>query len=726
MEAAKIVSGDHWDPFSFLGMHIGTDGRVNVRAFIPDARCVSVVNVMSSKSVDLPQVDDINLFAGPVATDGKFFPYRLRSTLRDGRETEIEDPYRFSPVLSELDVHLLAEGNHLQSFDKLGAQMVEIDGVRGVNFAVWAPNARRVSVVGDFNLWDGRVHPMRIRHECGIWEIFLPGLGAGVAYKFEIRAQNGEVVLKADPYAYSSETPPRTASLIHGALKPPVKQTLWQEGRNLRNVTNAPIAIYEVHLGSWRRKPEENNRPLTYSELGEELIPYVKDMGFTHIEIMPISEYPFDGSWGYQPTGLFAPTHRHGRPEDFQNFVGKCHSAGIGVILDWVAGHFPDDEHGLAKFDGTHLYEHDDPRLGRHRDWDTLVYNYGRQEVANFLLSNALYWLDRFDIDGLRCDAVAAMLYLDYSRDAGEWLPNRYGGRENLEAVDFLKRLNTLIYDLHPHAMTIAEESTAWPMVSRPAHLGGLGFGYKWNMGWMNDTLRYMSRDPIHRRFHHDDMTFGLLYAFTENFILPLSHDEVVHGKGSLLSKMPGDRQQQFDNFRAYLGFMYTHPGKKLLFMGAEFAQNDEWNHDHSLEWHLLANSPHEGVQCLVRDLNHLYRGTPALHELDCNPDGFSWIDSHDRDASVLSYLRRSADGEIVLVVCNFTPTIRHQYRIGVPINVSYDEVLNTDSEYYGGSNVGNGGRVVAADISAHGQPFSISLTLPPLSTLVLRPVGER
>ena len=722
INAAKVATGDHWDPFSFLGMHIGADGRVNVRAFLPDASRVAVIDVTGGKSVELPRVDGTGLFAGPVAEDEHAFAYRLRPSLRHGGGVEIEDPYRFPPVLSDLDVHLLAEGNHLRCFDKLGAQPCEIAEVVGTSFAVWAPNARRVSVVGDFNRWDGRVHPMRIRHECGIWEIFLPGVGKGAPYKFEVKSQSGEVFLKSDPYAFCAELRPKTASIVHGPLKTPPPRPEWQARSNVLNARSAPIAIYEAHLGSWRRKPEENNRSLTYSELGEELVSYVKEMGFTHIEVMPTSEYPFDGSWGYQPTALFAPTSRYGRPEEFHDFINRCHDAGIGVILDWVPGHFPDDAHGLAKFDGTYLYEHDDPRLGRHRDWDTLVYNYGRREVANFLLSNALYWLDRFEVDGLRCDAVAAMLYLDYSRRPGDWLPNRFGGRENLEAIDFLKRLNAVVYGQHPHVMTAAEESTAWPMVSRPVHLGGLGFGYKWNMGWMNDTLRYMSRDPIHRSFHHDDLTFGLLYAFTENFILPLSHDEVVHGKGSLLNKMPGDRWQKFANLRAYLGFMYTHPGKKLMFMGGEFAQADEWSHDRSLDWHLLADPAHVGVQRLVRDLNCLYRSVPALYELDCEANGFGWIDCHDHDASVLSYLRRSKKGDIAVVVCNFTPTVRHDYRVGVPKGGAYDEVLNTDSTFYGGSDVGNGGRVLADNVPAHDKPFSLSLTLPPLATLILRP----
>jgi 1,4-alpha-glucan branching enzyme len=725
-EVSALLGGNHWDPFSLLGMHVvGPSGDVEVRVFLPGADRVFVEDLDNDRSVELPRIQASGFFAGKVGSDGERFDYRLKIATAEGIR-EIEDPYCFPPLLGDLDIHLLAQGNHFRSYEKLGAHPTKVKGVAGTGFAVWAPNARRVSVVGDFNGWDGRVHVMRIRHDVGIWELFLPGVDGGALYKFEIKTRDGHILLKSDPYAMAAECRPKTASVVSALGDPAPTPETWRSKRLVADDRRSPISIYEVHLGSWRRKPEEGTRPLTYLELAEELVPYVKDMGFTHVEIMPIAEFPFDGSWGYQPTGLFAPTSRYGSPEDFQTLVRRFHEAGIGVILDWVGGHFPDDAHGLARFDGTHLYEHHDPRLGRHQDWDTLVYNYGRREVSNFLLSNALYWFDRFGVDGLRCDAVAAMLYRDYSRKAGEWIPNEFGGRENLEAIDFLKRLNSIVYERYPHAMTVAEESTAWPMVSRPVHLGGLGFGYKWNMGWMNDTLRYMSREPIHRRYHHDDLTFGLLYAFTENFILPLSHDEVVHGKGSLLSKMPGDRWQKFANLRAYLGFMYAHPGKKLLFMGGEFAQGAEWSHDHSLDWHLLDQPDHAGMQRLVRDLNHLYRQVPALYELDCEAEGFAWLDCHDPDDSVLSFLRRSADGsDAAVVICNFTPVVRHGYRVGVPFAGAYDEILNTDSTHYGGSDIGNAGRVEAEAVPEHGQPCSLSLTLPPLATLVLRPAAR-
>jgi len=719
-QAAAIAGGDHENPFCFLGMHVADDKRtVVVRVFLPWARRVFVRPKRGGKQIELPRIHDAGVFAGMVRKTGRRFAYRLHVVSQNG-EAEIEDPYRFPPLLGELDMHLLAEGRHFRSYEKLGAHPMEIDGVPGTGFAVWGPNARRVSVVGDFNDWDGRRHPMRLRHGGGIWEIFLPGVGPGRLYKYEIKTRSGEILRKADPCALFAERPPGTASIVYALASQPAPP--HRQGLNERS---APIAIYEVHLGSWRRKAGDGGRPLSYRELADELVPYVADMGFTHVEFMPVSEYPFDGSWGYQPTGLFAPTSRYGAPDDFLSLVERCHQSGLGVILDWVPGHFPDDPHGLAGFDGTHLYDHDDPRLGRHQDWDTLIYNYGRREVANFLISSALSWFERFGVDGLRCDAVASMLYLDYSRKPGEWRPNKFGGRENLDAVAFIKQLNTLVYDRHPGIMTAAEESTDWPMVSRPVHLGGLGFGYKWNMGWMNDTLRYMAQDPVHRKFYHNELTFGPLYAFSENFILPLSHDEVVHGKGSLLAKMPGDRWQKFANLRAYLGFMYSHPGKKLLFMGGEFAQESEWNHDASLEWHLLADPNHAGVQRLVRDLNHLYRRTSALHERDCQPEGFAWIDCHDHQNSVISYLRKAGDGDdFVVVLCNFTPVVRHAYRVGVPRGGAYEEILNTDSRYYGGSDVGNVGRVNAGAMATHGHPFCLSLTLPPLATLILQPVS--
>ena len=717
----SIVGGDDHDPFSFLGMH-EEKGEVIVRFFHPTATAIAILDRASGAQVaEIPRVHEAGLFAGPVGK--KRFAYRLRVSTPSAEQV-IEDPYAFGPVLGDLDLYLHAEGNYLRGFEKMGAHPTERDGVEGTTFAVWAPNARRVSVVGDFNGWDGRSHPMRLHPGAGIWDLFLPGIGPGTRYKYEIKARNGSILLKADPFAFQAEFPPRTASIVSAdaRMDAPIEST----GKGPRADRRSPIAIYEVHLKSWRRVPEEDNRGLTYRELADTLVPYVKEMGFTHIELMPISEYPFDGSWGYQPTSMFAPTSRYGTPEDFRHFVHRCHEEGIGVILDWAAGHFPNDPHGLYNFDGTHLYEHADPKEGFHPDWGSYIYNFGRNEVRGFMLGNALYWLSRFGIDGLRVDAVASMLYRNYSRKEGEWVPNIHGGVENLEAIDFLRRMNELVYANNPDAITVAEESTAWPMVSRPTYVGGLGFGFKWNMGWMHDTLQYMSKEPIHRKFHHHDLTFGLLYAFTENFILPLSHDEVVHGKGSLLAKMPGDLWQKFANLRAYYTFMYTMPGKKLLFMGAELGQWSEWNHDGSLDWHLLQFKEHAGLKQALKDLNWLYRSRTALHQRDCEPEGFQWIDCNDGDAGVISYIRRGADpNDFVVVVCNFTPVVRRDYRIGVPRSGRYYEAFNSDSSFYGGSNVGNGDGLCTLGAPRHGQPDSLSVTLPPLGAFVLVPEGR-
>ncbi|MEE8272716.1 MAG: 1,4-alpha-glucan branching protein GlgB [Alphaproteobacteria bacterium] len=721
-EVDAIVGASHGDPFSVLGMHADDDGRIVVRTFQPAAVSVAVIEAGSGKvAAELARIHDDGFFEGAMPRRKAPFRYRLRLDLADG-PVDIEDPYGFPPVLGDLDVHLLAEGTHLRTYDRLGAHPREIDGISGVAFVVWAPSAKRVSVVGDFNGWDGRSHPMRLRHGCGAWEIFVPGIGRGVAYKYEILGADGTLLpLKADPYAFYAELRPKTASVAHGLPDWQWRDDAWMASRAAVNAREAPISVYEVHLGSWRRVPEDGDRFLSYTELADQLIPYAKDLGFTHIELMPVSEFPFDGSWGYQPIGLFAPTSRFGPPEDFQAFVDRCHGAGIGVLLDWVSGHFPTDPHGLGLFDGSHLYEHSDPRQGFHMDWNTLIYNYGRREVENFLLGNALFWMDRYHIDGLRVDAVASMLYLDYSREPGQWVPNKYGGRENLESIDFLKRMNVEVFGAFPGATTVAEESTAWPGVSRPTYAGGLGFGFKWNMGWMHDTLRYMGNDPIHRRYHHNDLTFGLLYAFTENFMLPLSHDEVVHGKGSLLDRMPGDAWQKFANLRTYYAFMWTHPGKKLLFMGGEFAQRREWNHDTSLDWHLLDRPEHRGIQSLIRDLNRLYRETPALHQLDCDGAGFEWVESQDFENGVLSFLRLGLDGTApVLMVGNFTPVPRHGYRLGVPRGGRWDELLNTDAVDYGGGGVGNGGGVEAKAVESHGRPYSVELTVPPLATVVL------
>ncbi|HUK60893.1 MAG TPA: 1,4-alpha-glucan branching protein GlgB [Stellaceae bacterium] len=715
-----ILEARHGDPFAWLGMHAG--GRAQqVRVFLPWARRLWVVRREGGAvAAELSRVHPDGLFTGSVG-EGPRFSYRLRAEGGEGT-VEFDDIYSFPPVLGELDAYLLGEGKHRRAGTVMGAHCRTHAGVAGVSFAVWAPNARRVSVVGPFNDWDGRRWPMRLRLGIGIWEIFVPGLAPGALYKYEIVGPDGAVLpLKADPYAAWSERSPGTASRIAPPSGYDWRDHAFLDARARTNDRAAPISIYECHLGSWRRKPDEGGRMLTYRELAEELVPYVRDMGFTHLELMPVSEHPFDGSWGYQSLGLFAPTSRFGTPDDFRALVDRCHEAGLGVFADWVPGHFPTDPHGLARFDGTALYEHADPRQGFQSDWNTYVYNFGRQEVANFLATSALHWITEFHIDGLRVDAVASMLYLDYSRPPGGWIPNRYGGRENLEAIEFLRRTNEEIEGLGLGATTAAEESTAWPMVSRPAAAGGLGFGYKWNMGWMHDTLRYMALDPIHRRFHHNDLTFGLLYAFNENFILPLSHDEVVHGKGALLAKMPGDRWQRFANLRAYFGFMWTHPGKKLLFMGGEFAQEREWNHDHSLDWHLLGDPLHQGVQSVVRDLNRLYRALPALHTLDCETAGFQWLEGGDAERSVLAYLRRGREPhELAVIVCNFTPVPRHDYRIGVPRAGRWRERFNSDAQAYGGSGLGNSGEARTEPVSEHGQPASLRLLLPPLATAIL------
>ena len=716
-EVEAIVSATHGDPFSFLGMHKTADG-ICVRAMLPGTQEMSVIasetGEIAAKGV---QIHREGLFVATIPNRKDPFRYRLRVS-NGGVEHEFYDIYRFPPVLGELDVYLLREGNHLTSYRIVGAHPLVHEGVEGVAFAVWAPNAQRVSVVGDFNAWDGRRMPMR--NVGGFWELFAPGLRPGHIYKYEIIGAQGQLLpLKADPYAEQAERPPNTASVIANPSRHLWQDGQWMAERWQRDDREAPISIYEVHLGSWRRNLAENGRYLTYRELAAQLVPYVADLGFTHIEIMPVTEYPFDGSWGYQPISLFAPTARYGTPDDFRAFVDACHRAGLGLLLDWVPGHFPTDPHGLGRFDGTALYEHADPRQGFHPEWNTLIYNYGRSEVANFLLSSALYWLREFHIDGIRVDAVASMLYLDYSRSEGQWIPNAFGGRENLDAIAFLRRMNELVFG-EPGATSVAEESTAWPMVSRPTYVGGLGFGFKWNMGWMHDTLNYMALDPIHRKYHHNNLSFGLLYAFHENFILPVSHDEVVYGKGSLIGKMSGDRWQRFANLRAYLGLMWTHPGKKLLFMGGEFAQEREWNHDIGLDWQLLGEPLHAGVQSLVRDLNHLYRGTPALHRLDCDPEGFRWIDVANATESIISYMRLGRNPhELAIIVCNFTPVPRENYRIGVPRPGRYRERVNTDAVEYGGSGVGNAGEVHSEPYPMHGHPHSLCLKLPPLGALI-------
>jgi len=719
-DAAAIVSGTHPDPFSVLGLHRKADNWV-VSAFIPGAEFIDVVAAKSSRKMATlsPVANAEGLFAGLAGRRKIPFAYRLRIS-NSVHNWTTHDPYRFAPVLGELDEHLIGEGTHRRLWDILGAHVITHEGVEGTHFAVWAPNASRVSVVADCNGWDGRRHVMRRRGKTGVWEIFIPGLGDGEPYKYELLDQHGKLLpQKADPFGFGAEHAPKTASIVRQLKAHEWADKGWMSKRQGLQRIDRPISIYEVHLGSWRRVPEEGNRPLSYAEHAQDLVAYVKDMGFTHIELMPISEFPFEGSWGYQPIGLFAPTIRHGTLEEFRHFVEACHGADIGLLLDWVPGHFPEDAHGLGLFDGTHLYEHSDRKEGFHPDWNTLVYNFGRREVVNYLMSNAIYWLREHHIDGLRVDAVASMLYRDYSRAEGEWVPNIHGGRENLEAISFLQGMNAATYDDMPGIMNVAEESTAFPGVSAMTSQGGLGFGFKWNMGWMNDTLSYMAQDPIHRKYHHHKMTFGLHYAFSENFILPLSHDEVVHGKGSMLAKMPGEGADKFANLRAYYGFMWGHPGKKLLFMGNEFAQGAEWNHDVSLDWHLLDNELHRGIQALVRDLNGLYASTPALHQLDCQASGFEWVVENAADVSVFAWIRRGNSGVApVLVVANFTPVERSGFRIGVPQAGRWIEKLNTDSEFYGGGGRGNLGGVVSDQIAASGRANSLSLTLPPLSTI--------
>ncbi|MFN3145688.1 MAG: 1,4-alpha-glucan branching protein GlgB [Paracoccaceae bacterium] len=710
--ATAIAAGAHGDPFAVLGPHM-RDGQRTVTVLQPGAETVHARTPEGEVALS-PVAGVPGLFAGPVPG-----AYTLRAQA-SGAEWTWDDPYRFGPVLGEMDEYLLGEGTHRRMWQVLGAHPITHEGTEGVHFAVWAPNAERVSVVGDFNVWGRRRHPMRRRGATGVWELFIPGLAEGTVYKYEIRAQGGAILpLKADPVGFGGEHPPATGSVVR-RLGADWTDADWMASRAPRNSVDAPVSIYEVHLGSWKRA--EGGRPLSYFELGQ-MVDYAADMGFTHIELMPISEHPFDGSWGYQPIGLFAPTIRHGTPQEFAALVNYAHEKGLGVILDWVPGHFPTDIHGLAQFDGTALYEHADPREGFHQDWNTLIYNFGRTEVANFLISNALYWLEEFHADGLRVDAVASMLYRDYSRKDGEWIPNRDGGRENYEAIALFQRMNSVCYGEAPGILTAAEESTAYPGVSRPVDHGGLGFGFKWNMGWMNDTLDYMSRDPVYRRHHHHQMTFGLHYAWSENFILPISHDEVVHGKGSMLAKMPGSDTDKFANLRAYYGFMWGHPGKKLLFMGCEFGQWAEWNHAASLDWHLLDDPRHDGLRRLVRDLNAVYRATPALHVNDCRPEGFVWLEASDADRSVYAWVRRGRVGDPpVVVVVNMTPMERTGYRVGLPQGGQWREILNTDAAAYGGGGRGNMGAVTADATPWHGQLNSAPVTLPPLSAIMLTP----
>jgi 1,4-alpha-glucan branching enzyme len=721
-EAWAVVEARSHDPFAWLGIHEHPDGGVVVRALKTQADKMWLLPKGGRAQV-MKRIEGTDVFEKHWKSGTFDKAYQFRIENHEGHRWEEVDTYCFGPMLGEMDLHLIGEGNHFEKYRILGAHVREHEGadnksVQGVGFAVWAPAADRVSVVGNFNHWDGREHQMRVRGSSGIWEVFIPNLCEGETYKFEIRAKNGDVFEKTDPYAQEMELRPATASVVHNPNHYKWNDADWVKNRPVQQAADKPMNIYEVHPGSWRRK---DGTYLNYKDLAHQLVEYCTWMGYTHIELMPITEHPFDGSWGYQTVGYFAPTSRFGKPDEFRYFVDYCHQSGLGVFLDWVPAHFPKDAHGLARFDGTPLYEHEDPRLGEHKDWGTYIFNFGRNEVRNFLIASALFWLDEYHLDGLRVDAVASMLYLDYSREEGEWMPNKHGGRENLEAIEFLKQFNCLVHERFPGAVTMAEESTSFPMVSRPTYLGGLGFTMKWNMGWMNDTLSYFEEDPINRSYHHHALTFSAVYAFTENFILPFSHDEVVHGKGSMPEKMPGDDWQKFANQRLLYAYMYAHPGKKLQFMGLEYGQWPEWNFDDSLSWDQANFMPHRGLQLMQRDLNHLYKDEPALHEVDFDEAGFQWVDCNDAAQSVLSFIRRDKNGGEVVVVLNLTPVPRENYRLGVPQAGMYQEILNTDAEAYGGSNIRN------ADVAADEQPWmdqthSISMTLPPLSCVIFKP----
>jgi 1,4-alpha-glucan branching enzyme len=727
-QVARLIEGRQENPFELLGPHVVEDGgrqALAVRAYLPNSAQAWVVDAAHGHTPrPMRRIHPAGLYEAicPLADGARPSRYVLQTADQQGNRTVMHDPYAFPNLLTDYDLHLLNEGTHWQCYERLGAHLRTVDGIEGVNFAVWAPNATGVSLIGDFNHWDGRRHPMRKHIPSGFWELFVPGLKEGALYKYRIKHGDTESE-KSDPYGFAAEVPPRTASKVVNLDRYQWRDTEWLANRRRTNGLDAPLSFYEVHLGSWKRPGDDHHRWLTYRELAHQLVDYVKALGYTHIELLPVSEHPFSGSWGYQTVGYYAATSRYGSPEDLMYFVDHCHQNGIGVIIDWVPAHFPRDGHGLSRFDGTCLYEHSDPRQGEHRDWGTLIFNYGRHEVRNFLLSNALFWIEKYHIDGLRVDAVASMLYLDYSREPGDWIPNEYGGRENLAAVGFVKQLNEQVHLQHPGVLTIAEESTAWPSVSRPTYLGGLGFSLKWNMGWMNDTLRYMRHEPIHRQYHHDELTFSLIYAFTENFVLPLSHDEVVHGKGSLLDQMPGDLWQKFANLRLLFGYMWSHPGKKILFMGSDFGQWNEWNYDTSLQWDLLQWDSHRGLQKMIGDLNRIYRREKALHEVDFDGAGFEWIDCHNYQDSVLSFIRKARDPhDFVVACCNFTPVPRQGYRLGVPERCWFEEIFNSDSQYYGGSNLGNGPGVMADDQPHHGRPHSIMLTLPPLAVTLLKP----
>ena len=723
-EMKAIIDGNHGNVFSVLGIHRDKGSKeVFVRTYQPNSKSVELLKQDGTSLGQMSKLDDCGFYQINLGAIENF-AYKFRIENDQGTVYEEEDPYRFPSILGDIDVYLLAEGNHLDMYKKLGAHPIELNGVKGVSFAVWAPNAKRVSVVGNFNNWDGRKHAMRKHPTCGVWDIFIPNIGEGELYKYEVKTQEDYILVKSDPVAFFAEKRPNTASVVFDIEKYQWNDEGWMNYREQANSFDKPMSVYEVHLGSWRRKGEHGEEYLTYRELADRLVPYVSNMGFTHVEFLPVAEHPLDASWGYQVIGMFAPTSRFGTPDDFRYLIDQLHQAGISVIMDWVPAHFPKDGHGLVEFDGTHLYEHADPRKGEHTDWGTKIYNYGRTEVCNYLCASALYWMREFHIDGLRVDAVASMLYLDYSRKNGEWIPNIYGGNENIEAIAFLRKMNELVYGYNKGAITCAEESTAWPMVSRPTSMGGLGFGYKWNMGWMNDTLKYISKDPIHRKYHHGMLTFGLLYAFNENFIQQISHDEFVHGKGSMLAKMPGDEWQKFANLRAYYGFMYTHPGKKLLFMGCEFGQDWEWNAEESLRWHLLEYPMYKGMQNCVRDLNLMYKGNAPLYEEDFDYRGFEWIDHSNADDSVISYMRKGHNpNDYLIVISNFTPVVRKDYRIGVYEDCGYQEIFNSDDVNYWGSGIKNEGTMYSEAQEWNMKPRSIKVTLPALSTIVLKPI---
>lgn len=725
----NLLNGTHKNPHSILGAHV-EEGEVKIRVYNPNSKSVKAREIGNNKEYSLSLVDERGLFECTIAEKNETFKYELIHTTREGITYTTLDPYVFWPTVSDYDLYLFNQGNHHRIYEKLGGHIKEAEGVKGASFAVWAPSAKRVSVVGSFNQWDGRVHQMRSIGSSGVWELFIPGLTKGDIYKYEIKTPSDEIYIKSDPYAFYAEKTPQTASIVYDLDNYRWQDSAWMNQREKESAFDKPINIYEVHLGSWKQEPDDDPesetgfKPYSYRKLTQTLIPYVKEMGYTHIELLPITEFPYDGSWGYQVTGYYAPTSRFGTPEDFKYFVDICHQNDIGVILDWVPAHFPKDGHGLARFDGTSLYEYEDKRIGEHLEWGTHVFNYGRNEVKNFLIANAIYWFDQYHIDGLRVDAVASMIYLDYCREPGEWVANEFGGRENLEAVEMIKQLNSVVYKYFPNVLMIAEESTSWPMVTKPVHIGGLGFSHKWNMGWMNDFLKYVSLDPIYRKYNQNLLTFSFMYAWSENYILVLSHDEVVHGKSSMLNKMPGDYWQKFAGLRCAYGYFFAHPGKKLLFMGGEFGQFIEWRYKESLDWHLLDYPMHKKMSQYVTDLNHLYKTEKALYEADTSHDGFELIDCNDVDNSIISFIRKGKDWRHMLIfVFNFTPNALEDYQMGAPFSVTYEEIFNSDQEKYGGSGVTNKGPIVARETMMHEKPYSISLRIPPSSVIILRPI---